>query len=73
MTREEMKAAFMEGCPVMHNGSTYQCVSAIIYRKNPAGNGLIVQGELLDKNGNSVTIAAPDRIERRTDRAEPEI
>lgn len=73
MTSDELKAAFMEECPVIHNGITYQRISAIIYRKNPTGAGLIVRAELLDRNGNSVSIAAPERIERGTSHAGPAI
>jgi len=64
VTREELKDAFMRGFPVVHNGTTYTCVSAIIYRKNPNGPHLSICGELLDRNGNSVTIAPPERIEK---------
>lgn len=73
MTRDELKAAFMEQCPVIYNGMTYQHISAIIYRRNKPGKGLIVQAELLDRTGRSVTIAAVDRIERGTSYAESEI
>lgn len=65
MTREELKAAFFEECPVVHSGIEYQKVSAIIYRKNPKGNSLIVQAELLDRSGHSVTIARPEKIKRK--------
>ncbi len=68
MTREELKRAFNEQCPVIHNGIEYKQISALIYRRNPGGRGLIVQAELLDRTGHSVTIAPPDRIERGTSR-----
>ena len=35
----------------------------MIYRKTPDKTGLLVQGELLDKNGRAVMIAAAERIE----------
>ena len=35
----------------------------MIYRKTPDKTGLLVQGELLDKNGRAVMIAAAKRIE----------
>lgn len=64
MTCDEVKAAFMEECPVIYGGITYQRVSALIYRKNPAGRGLRVQAELMDGNNRSVVIVSPERIER---------
>ena len=69
MTREELKAAFMEEAPVRSGGIEYQKITALIYRKESGGRGLIVQAELLDRGGHSVTIAAPDRIERGTSNA----
>lgn len=70
MTREELKAAFMEEAPVLSGGIEYQKITALIYRKERGGCGLIVQAELLDRGGHSVTIAAPERIERGTINAE---
>ncbi len=64
MTRDELKAAFLEQCPVMCDGIIYQRVSALIYRKIPGVSKFIVQGELLDRSGHSVTIAGPRQIER---------
>ena len=46
-----------------YNGISYQRVTAVIYRKTPDKTGLLVQGELLDKNGRAVMIAAAERIE----------
>lgn len=62
MTIPELKRAFMDERPVMHGDITYQRVTAVIYRKTPGGKGVFVQGELLDKSGRAVTIAAVDRI-----------
>lgn len=70
MTREELKAAFMEEAPVLSGGIEYQKITALIYRKERGGRGLIVQAELLDRGGHSVTIAVPERIERGTINAE---
>lgn len=64
MTRDEVKAAFMDECPVAYGGVTYQRVSALIYRKNHTGRGLRVQAELKDRNNHSVVIVSPERIER---------
>ena len=64
MTNSEAKAAFKEQCPIRFGGITYQSISALIYRMNQDGSGVVLQIELLDRGGNSVTIAAPDRIER---------
>lgn len=70
VTREELKAAFDEQCPVVHGGITYQRISALISRRNPGAPRPVLQVELADRNGNSVTIAAPDRIERSGSNAE---
>lgn len=60
MTNEELKAALFSGCPVEHNGAVYKKVTAIIYRN--VGGTLLIQAELLDKNGNSVSIVNPTKI-----------
>ena len=62
MTHAEAKAAFMEECPVVYDGVTYQRISALIYRKNHTGRGLRVQAELKDRNNHSVVIVSPERI-----------
>ena len=62
MTVNELKRDFLDehrvGCGVI----TKQKTTAVIYRKTPDGKGLHVQGELLDRNGRAVAIAAADRI-----------
>ena len=63
VTTADLKRAFMDERPVRYNGITYQRVTAVIYRKTPDKTGLLVQGELLDKNGRAVMIAAAERIE----------
>lgn len=62
VTVNELKRAFLDERPVTYNGITYQKITAVIYRKTPDGKGLHVQGELLDRNGRAVVIAAADRI-----------
>lgn len=62
MELAELKEAFRSGAPVVCEGITYGCISALIYRR--AGGQSIVQAELSDRNGNSVTIAPPNRVER---------
>lgn len=62
MTVNELKCAFLDECPVTFGGITYQKITAVIYRKTPDGKRLHVQGELLDRNGRAVAIAAADRI-----------
>lgn len=56
MTHAEIKAAFMDEYPVMFNGVRYRRVSALIYRKNPMGTGLVMQAELLDQNYRAVVM-----------------
>lgn len=63
MTVNELKRAFLDERPVAFGGITYQKITAVIYRKTPDKTGLLVQGELLDKNGRAVMIAAAERIE----------
>lgn len=60
MTMEELKTAFFDQTPVASGDITYKCVSALIYRRSK--KGLVIQAELLDKCGHSVTIITPDRI-----------
>jgi len=62
MTANELKRAFLDECPVVFGGITYQKITAVIYRKTQDGKGLHVQGELLDRNGRAVAIAAANRI-----------
>lgn len=62
MTPEELKQAMMDETPVTHNGLEYMRVTGIICRKH--GNAAIIQAELLDKNGRSLTYAAPKRVLR---------
>lgn len=64
VTNSEAKAAFKEQCPIRCGGITYKHISALIYRMNQDHSGTVLQVELLDRAGHSVTIAAPDRIER---------
>ena len=56
MTNEEAKEALQNKTPVVCGGIEYKRLSAIIYRYNDKGEFLI-SAELLDKRGNSVTIA----------------
>lgn len=57
LTNEQLKEALFSGCQVEHRGITYKCVSGIIYRNK--GGKLDISAELLDKNGNSVSIVEP--------------
>lgn len=66
MNNAELKEALFNGKPVihkpLHGGEIeYKCVYAIIY-KNKKGK-LQIQAKLLDKNGNSVSVVDPERIE----------
>ncbi len=61
MSNEELRAALLSGEPVRCGDITYKCVSAVIYRKGGKGS-VHIQAELADKNGNSVTIAAADKV-----------
>lgn len=63
MSNRELKEVMMAEEPVIYNDIEYKCISAIIYRKNESGVG--IQVELTDGKAHSVTIARPDRIERK--------
>lgn len=60
MTNEQLKEALFSGCQVEHRGIIYKCVSGIIYRNK--GGKLDISAELLDKNGNSVSIVEANLI-----------
>lgn len=60
MDIQELKDAVLSGSPVEHNGVTYKCVSAIIYRNR--GGRLVASAELTDKNNHSITIAEPRMV-----------
>lgn len=62
MTIEEAKTAFYAESPVVYDGTLYNRISALIYRKIKGG-GTYLALELQDKNKRSVTIALPDRVE----------
>lgn len=64
MTNDELKAALFSGCQVEHRGIIYKCVSGIIYRNK--GGKLNISAELLDKNGNSVSIVEPHLVKEVT-------
>ncbi len=61
MNSAEIKQAMVNFAPVIHRGIEYQRISAYIYRiyKSPRSHKYRedFQVELLDKNGQSVTIA----------------
>lgn len=56
-----LKKALLGGLPAEHREIRYQRVSAIIYRRGAKG-GYILQIELLDPCGGSVTIASPRAV-----------
>lgn len=66
MDSAEIKQAMINFTPVIHRGIEYQRINAYIYRiyVNPHSHKYkeAFQVELLDKNGQSVTIADPKEI-----------
>ena len=66
MNSDEIKQAMVNLTPVIHRGIEYQRISAYIYRIYESPNSHkyreVFQVELLDKNGQSVTIADPKEI-----------
>lgn len=67
MTSEEIKKAMLSFSPVKYKGITYKRISAYIYRvvetSKPNEYKTILQVELLDRGGNSVTVVEADKIE----------
>lgn len=64
MNHDELSAALMERVPVIYDGMEYDRIGAIIYRNDESGR-LIIQAELKDVNGNSVTIVNPKKLKRK--------
>jgi hypothetical protein len=62
MTNDEVKKAWLARIPVCCDGINYFCVSALIYRLTENGE-MILSVELMDKNGHSITIARPEKVE----------
>lgn len=65
MTSEEIKKAMHEFTPVIHDGIKYQRITAYIYRVIATRRGTyktVMQCELLDYNGHSVTIAEAEKV-----------
>lgn len=69
MTRDEIKAAFISQCPVIHRTSKfsinkdieYKCISAIKY--SYTDGQIVISLELKSKTGNSRTSANPKFVE----------
>ena len=61
MTVDELKEAWRAGVPVVHRDIVYRRISALIYRRDDKKRAFL-QVELLDKNTNSVVIAAPREV-----------
>lgn len=66
MTSEEIKQAMAKFTPIDYDGITYERISAYIYRcerdRHTNKYRFVLQVELWDKCGHSVTIAPADRI-----------
>ena len=62
MTNEEMKTALLNGGSVIYEprsgGETMMKMHCIIYRSD-GKDGIRVSAELLDPNGNSITVCKP--------------
>ena len=62
MTNDEAKKAWLNKTPIHSSGIDYTKISALIYRLTENGE-MTLSVELLEKCGNSVTIASPKNIE----------
>lgn len=67
MTSEEIKKAMRDFTPVRYNGIEYKRITAYIYRVVETSKRgtfkAVMQVELLDYNGHSVTIAEAEKVE----------
>lgn len=67
MTSDEIKKAMREFLPVQHNGIKYRRISAYIFRiiagRKKGTYKEVLQVELEDYNGHSVTLADPAKVE----------
>lgn len=67
MTSEEIKKAMHEFSPVRSKGIEYKRITAYIYRAIETHKRgvfkIVLQCELLDYNGHSVTIVEADKVE----------
>lgn len=61
MTNDEVKKAWLNKTPIHSSGIDYTKISALIYRLTENGE-MTLSVELLEKCGNSVTIASPQNI-----------
>lgn len=72
MTSTEIKQAMVNLLPVVHRGIEYQRITAYIYRIYVSPNSHkykeAFQVELLDRHGQSVTIADPNEVKLLNDR-----
>ncbi len=64
MTKDEAKRAFVDGSSVTLAGTRYEYISALIYRKNERGDGVVLSLELYDRRGHAVAIAPVDKVEK---------
>ena len=62
MNNAELKQALFSKEPVVHMGTEYKCVSAIIYRV--CKGELYITAELEDRCGHSVTIVHAEKVEK---------
>ena len=60
MTNAELKQALFSAAPVVCNGIEYQRVCEIVYRRPQ--NEVIISAGLLDKNGNCIVYARPEKV-----------
>lgn len=67
MTSEQIKKAMHEFSPVRYDGRNYKRITAYIYRAIETHKRgtykIVMQCELLDYNGHSVTIAEAEKVE----------
>lgn len=72
MTSDEIKKAMHEFAPVVYDDNEYMRITAYIYRviagRRRGTYKTIMQCELLDYNGNSVTIANAEKVRLKNGR-----
>lgn len=68
MTNTELKAAMLAGVPVVHESvrygrTRYKRIYGIVYRPGESGK-IRISVELLDYNGNSITVVKGEEVSR---------
>ena len=64
---ERLKEALLNGEKVYYDGSEYNRISGIIYRRHRTKRSVVIQVELEDKNENSTVLVSPAKVKYAED------